>query len=167
MSRAVVVVALLLAPSVAPAQGIGDLAVAIAERGQAKAPRSAVDVTSAIGCRQASPDEVVVCSPAKPKYGPDADVMKAAEPPPPLLETDRRELATQTRCGTGGNLCDSGQIPVTAIALAGAKAVMMAAQGEDWKEVFRTRPDEYQRYLDARSRRRARSRGGSGSSTSK
>ena len=162
-----IVMAALLFPAPAAAQGVGDIAAAIQDKSVKRPTTSIIDVKSAVGCPSGADGEVVVCGSKEPKYGPDADVTKAAEPaplPPPAASPKR---ATTVQCGTGGNLCDSGQIPVTAIALAGAKAVIQAIKGEDWKEVFRTRPDEYQRYLDAKNRRQARARvtvsGGAGS----
>ena len=157
MLRAIVAAAVLI-PAGAGAQGVGDIAAAIQDKSIARPKTSKIDVKSAIGCPGGVDGEVVVCGSKEKKYGPDADVMRAADPAPLPPTPDSRERATAVQCGTGGNLCDSGQIPVTAVALAGAKAVLQAIKGEDWKEVFRTRPDEYQRYLDARQRRQASAR---------
>ena len=148
----------MLVPAVAGAQGVGDIAAAIQDKATRIPSTSIVDVKSAVRCPTGANGEIVVCGSKDKKYGPDADVMTAAEAAPLPPMPDSRERATARQCGTGGNLCDSGQIPVTAIALAGAKAVIQAVKGEEWKEVFRTRPDEYQRYLAARNRRQARAR---------
>ena len=160
MYRAMLLAAILVPVSSASAQGVGDIVEAINNRNfkSSNAPRPLIDIKGAIGCPSGADGEVVVCGSPKPKYGPDAAVMDAADAPSPPPSADRRETVNVESCGVGTNLCDSGQIPVSAIALAGAKAVIQALKGEDWKEVFRTRPDEYQRYLDARNRRQARAR---------
>ena len=160
MYKAVLLIILMLSGSTAASQGVGDIEAAINSKrfGDANASRSVVDTKSAIGCPTGTAGEVVVCGSANREFGPDSDVMKAAEPALPPAAEDRRVTANRVPCGTGGNLCDSGQIPVTAMALAGAKALIQAIKGEDWQEVFRTRPDEYQRYLDTKNQRQTRAR---------
>jgi hypothetical protein len=38
------------------------------------------------------------------------------------------------------------------MALTAVKAAVLASQGDDWREAFRTRPDQYRAYEDAKAR---------------
>lgn len=53
-------------------------------------------------------------------------------------------------CGTVRNECDGGYFPIFQPLMTVVSAVVKAANGEDWREPFRTGPDEYQLYLDAK-----------------
>ena len=108
------------------------------------------------GCEPASPGEVVVCRKAPGKYRIDPDVLQvirrqelAANPPRPPVQ-----VADGDPCKTGPNGCPGeGAVPLLMIALKAAEVALAAAKGEDWREPLRTRPDEYQLYLEERERR--------------
>jgi len=132
----------LAAPVVAAAQ----------ERSSTAAPLSQAlgQLTSQLAqpCKNGSPDEVVVCGRSKRAYRIDPDVLAAtraadAQPPKPPIET-----ATADRCV--GPHCGGATIPLVRMALAAAKAAALAAQGDDWREAFRTHPDQYQVYQQSK-----------------
>lgn len=45
---------------------------------------------------------------------------------------------------------DGGMIPLLPAAVKVATAVVKAAKGEDWREAFRTKADDYQLYQEAK-----------------
>ena len=95
-------------------------------------------------CHSNDPAEVVVCGRYRQQFRIDPQVLaadRAAErlPPKPPLDASR-----DTSC-TGAN-CGGGTIPLVGMALTVLKAVELAAKGDDWREAFRTRPDQYQLY---------------------
>jgi hypothetical protein len=99
-------------------------------------------------CKGHDPDDVVVCGRSKRAYRIDPDVLAAiraadAQPPKPPLET-----AMTDRC-VGPN-CDGATIPLVRMALTAVKAAALAAKGDDWREAFRTHPDQYQVYQQSK-----------------
>ena len=101
-------------------------------------------------CRSSDPAEVVVCGRSKQRYRIDPDVLaatRAAEAPPPKPELDASE---QSSC-VGPN-CGGGTIPFVGLALAALKAAELAAEGDDWRDAFRTHADAYKVYEEARAR---------------
>lgn len=95
-------------------------------------------------CKTNDAEDVVVCGRSKRAYRIDPEVLAASraadsQPPKPPIET-----ATTDRCV--GPHCGGATIPLVRMALAAAKAAALAAQGDDWREAFRTHPDQYQIY---------------------
>lgn len=117
-----------------------------------------VDVSRATkGCWPAAPGEVVVCGErGTSPYRIDAAVLQAirekekAENPRRL--SDRS--ATAESCVVGPNACPgAGAVDLVGPALLVAKSLINAATGEDWREPFRTRPDDYQLHEQAKAQR--------------
>jgi hypothetical protein len=107
--------------------------------------------SSAAECKDSDPTEVVVCGRSQQRYRIDPDVLaatRAAEVPPPKPELD----ATTANACVGPN-CGGATIPLVAMALTAIKAGELAAEGEDWKEAFRTRPDQYKAYQESKKAR--------------
>ncbi|HEX5239208.1 MAG TPA: hypothetical protein VFW39_12195 [Sphingomicrobium sp.] len=116
--------------------------------------RNPVTSPSSKDCKSNDPDSVVVCGRSQHLYRIDPDVLaaeRAAEAPPiraPLTADDAQTACIGAQCGTGG------VVPFIGMALIAATAVAMAADGDDWREVFRTRQEQYQAYLDAKARQK-------------
>jgi hypothetical protein len=101
-------------------------------------------------CRSDDPTTVVVCGRSQQRYRIDPVVLEAtreAEAPPPKPRLD----ATTAEGCTGPN-CGGGVIPLVGMALTAVKAAVLASEGEDWREAFRTHPDAYRQYVDAKTR---------------
>jgi hypothetical protein len=100
-------------------------------------------------CERNAPDEVVVCGHSRHPYRIDPDVLaatRAAEAPrakPPL------DASTAEPCT--GQTCGGGTIPLVGMALTALKAAELAAHGDDWREAFRTHPDQYQAYQQSKA----------------
>lgn len=106
------------------------------------------------GCKSNDPAEVVVCGRSQQRYRIDPQVLaatRAAEalPPKPALDASRDSSCTGPNCG-------GGTIPLVGMALAALKAAELAAQGDDWREAFRTHPDQYQLYEQSKPSKKAR-----------
>lgn len=104
--------------------------------------------SSAAKCRDDDPTEVVVCGRSQQRYRIDPDVLaatRAAEAPPPKPSLD----ATNANACVGPN-CGGATIPLVAMALTALKAAELAAEGDDWKEAFRTHPDQYKAYKESK-----------------
>jgi len=96
-------------------------------------------------CRNDNPKEVVVCGRSQQRFRIDPAVLAAtrvaeARPPKPALDATQDGPCTGSQCG-GGSF-----IPLIPMALKGLKAAELAANGDDWREAFRTRPDQYKAY---------------------
>lgn len=103
-----------------------------------------------VRCRSEDPTTVVVCGRSQQRYRIDPVVLAAtrnAEAPPP-----RPRLDATTAEGCTGPNCGGGVIPLVGMALTAAKAAVLASEGEDWRDAFRTHPDAYQVYEDAKAR---------------
>lgn len=101
-------------------------------------------------CTSDDPSTVVVCGKSQRRYRIDPVVLEAtreAEAPPPKPKLD----ATRSESCIGPN-CGGGMIPLVGMALTAVKAAVLASQGDDWREAFRTHPDEYRAYEDAKAR---------------
>lgn len=104
-------------------------------------------------CRSSDPAEVVVCGRSQQPYRIDPHVLaatRAAEAPPPKPELD---ASRQTACV--GPDCGGGTIPLVGMALAALKAAELAAKGDDWREAFRTHPDQYRLYEGSKAREKS------------
>lgn len=101
----------------------------------------------------AEPGAVVVCGRSPDRFRIDPAVLeaqRAAEAPRAKPET--RIASANTDC-VGPQHCGGGTVPLVGMALAAAaKAAILAIDGEDWREPFRTRPDGYQAYQRARAK---------------
>ena len=105
-------------------------------------------------CASSDPSEVVVCGRSGLKYRIDPVVLaatRATEAPPPKPELDATHVA-----GCVGPNCGGGTIPLVGMALTALKAAELAAAGDDWRDAFRTHPDSYSVYQDAKSRQSSR-----------
>jgi hypothetical protein len=137
---------LLLAIGLGSAAGAQDNGMAIGQTlGQALS--SAAPAARSAACKVARPGEVVVCGHSQEKYRIDPTVLAAtraadAAPPKPALD------ATAVNPCTGQD-CGGGTIPLVGMALTALKAAELAADGDDWRDAFRTHPDAYQQYQAA------------------
>lgn len=108
------------------------------------------EAQSADSCKETDPTEVVVCGRSPQRYRIDPDVLaaaRAAEAPPPKPSLD----ATTANPCVGPN-CGGATIPLVAMALTAIKAAELAAEGDDWKEAFRTHPDQYKAYQQSKAK---------------
>ena len=118
-------------------------------------PAFALSAPIADDCKSSDPHEVVVCGRSQQRYRIDPIVLaatRAAEAPPPKPPLD---ASRDTSC-IGAN-CGGGTIPLVGMALTALKAAELAADGDDWREAFRTRPDQYQEYQEEKAKEAARS----------
>ena len=125
---------------------------AAAQEGSARADRNAlakalsgVREGGSADCKSDDPDTVVVCGRSQQHFRIDPSVLAAtraadAPPPKPSLDATSGQPCTGSQCG-GGNY-----IPLIGMAEVAIKAAELAVQGDDWREAFRTRPDQYQLY---------------------
>lgn len=100
------------------------------------------------GCTSNDPAEVVVCGRSQQRYRIDPDVLEAtrsaeAPPPKPVLDATKANACVGPDCG-------GGTIPLVAMALTAIKAAELAAEGHDWREAFRTHPDQYRAYQESK-----------------
>ena len=141
MSRASIVIVFSLfaasaIPARAQAQAAPDLAHAMQDAGIGKTQ----------SCKDPDPKAVVVCGSARQPYRIDPTVLAAtraseAPPPKPLLDGDVQQVVCSgPQCGGGTT------IPLVGMALTALKAAELAAQGDDWRDAFRTHPDQYSVY---------------------
>lgn len=103
-------------------------------------------------CDSDDPQAVVVCGRSQKPYRIDPDVLAAtraaeAPPPKPPVGSAPPEQCTGPNCGGGS------YVPLVGMALTALKAVELAAQGEDWRNAFRTRPDQYRLYQEEQAKR--------------
>jgi hypothetical protein len=92
--------------------------------------------------------QVVVCGRADHKYRIDPNVLAAtraaeAPPPKPKLDASKEIACVGPNCGGGD------YVPLVGMALTAIKAAELAAQGDDWREAFRTHPDQYRAYQES------------------
>ena len=139
-------------------------AIAIAVPGIAAAqsapPGPRVDLSTPNSqCKAGAPGDVVVCGdrgdrgPSPYRLDPtvlDAERAKAGSTNPARVQ-DRS--ANANLCGTVGDECGGGMIPILGPALRVADAVVKAVQGEDWREAFRNGPSDYERYEEAKRKK--------------
>jgi hypothetical protein len=96
-------------------------------------------------CKSADPKAVVVCGRSQQRFRIDPAVLAAtraaeAPPPKPALDATAGQPCTGSQCGGGS------YVPLVGMALKALKAAELAADGDDWRDAFRTRPDQYQTY---------------------
>lgn len=105
-------------------------------------------------CKTADPTEVVVCGQSQRRFRIDPAVLAAtraveALPPKPPITGDVPEASC-----AGPTNCEGGSyVPLVGMALTALKAAELAADGDDWREAFRTRPDQYQAYQGAKAKK--------------
>ena len=118
----------------------------------AGALRDTLGVKPGSSCKSDEPDAVVVCGRSQHRYRIDPDVLAAerateAPPPkPPLTADDAQTACIGAQCGTGG------VVPLIPMALKAIEAAELAADGDDWRDAFRTHPDQYSAYEQARQK---------------
>ena len=122
----------------------------------AEALRNAVAGSTAHACKSSDPAEVLVCGRSAPRYRIDPSVLAStraveARPPKPLLDASTEQSCVGPDCG-------GATIPLVGMALVALKAAELAAQGDDWREAFRTRPDAYRAYQEAKAKEAKRAR---------
>ena len=105
------------------------------------------------GCRSSGPQEVLVCGRAARQYRIDPVVLATerrheALPSKPPLAPD---AAPDNSC-VGPRHCGDAVIPLVGVALAAAKAAVLASQGDDWRDAFRTRADAYATYEEEKAK---------------
>lgn len=126
-----------LEPSASPSQAIADALRTVAPAQQQSA------------CGRDNPAEVVVCGRSQQHYRIDPTVLasaRAAEAPPP-----KPPVTAETADHCTGADCGGGTIPFVGMALTALKAAELAAQGDDWRDAFRTHPDEYRLYEEEKA----------------
>lgn len=103
--------------------------------------------------------DVVVCGEREQPYRIDPDVL-AGERAREALPVDTRtaqEKAVVGSCHDTPAKCQGGGIiPVLPAALKTIEAVVLAVKGEDWRQPFRSKPDDYEAYKAAQGERRAK-----------
>jgi len=103
------------------------------------------------GCKSNDSAEVVVCGHSQQRYRIDPFVLEAAREVEALPATQPASGdVPQATCV--GPECGGGMIPLVGMALTAAKAAILAANGDDWRDAFRTHPDEYRAYEDAKTK---------------
>jgi hypothetical protein len=136
------------------------LLIAMAEPAAAQQSTAApvvIDLMPLACPENASEADVTVCAQRTPGYRIDPSVLagqRAREPQPPeATERGRSEMAAATSCHDLPSKCQGGGIiPLLPVALRTIEAATLAVKGEDWREAFRTKPDEYQAYQAQRRR---------------
>ncbi len=107
----------------------------------------------ATDCRSGSGPDVVVCGNRGPSpYRIDPVTLDAMRAKEALQHPERvatREPPPEA-CGTVRNECSGDYLPIFGPVMKVVGALVNAANGEDWREPFRTGPDEYQLYQEAR-----------------
>ena len=142
------------------------LSIAFAAAAAQPTPAASSSIDSAVraevsaaakGCgANADASEIVVCGPARDRYRIDPSVletMRAREAPPPKPELNADAAASPSMGCVGPHACHGDQVPLVRMALVAARAAALAASGEDWREAFRTKEDEYQQYRERQDRR--------------
>lgn len=121
----------------------------------AEALREVAPNASKAACKSAEAEAIVVCGRQGSPYRIDPVVLGAqrAAEAPPGKKSDIAAASKGTMQCVGLNNCGAGTVPLVAAALAAAKAAALAAQGEDWREAFRTGPTGYQRYEQSKSQK--------------
>ncbi len=103
-------------------------------------------------CKSTNATEVVVCGRSQERYRIDPDVLAAsraaeAAPPKAPLNATTSEQCAGPNCGGGS------YVPLVGMALTALKAAELAVQGDDWREAFRTHPDEYKAYENSKAKK--------------
>lgn len=142
------VFALMIAAAPAPAaQGAPAAAGPVVE--------SAASPEPAGKCTSQDAAEIVVCRERNSRYRIDPSVLQAfrvREGAPAQPQQRIADLPATSGC-IGLQACKGDTVPLVKMGLAAARAVALAVEGEDWREAFRSKPDEYRLYQDAKARR--------------
>ena len=107
--------------------------------------------SNGLGCRdgESNDGDITVCGRRSDRYRIDPKILAINR----LAESQRGsgidDATSATSCGIGLERCGSDIIPVSAIAFVIAHATVRAAKGEDWRDTFRSSPNEYQIYRSA------------------
>jgi hypothetical protein len=101
-------------------------------------------------CKSDDPTTVVVCGRSQNQYRIDPTVLEATREADALPIKPKLDATTSSAC-IGPN-CGGGMIPLVGMALTAVKAAVLASEGDDWREAFRTHPDQYRAYEDAKAR---------------
>jgi hypothetical protein len=116
-------------------------------------PRSstALDSRPEDACKSSETSEVVVCGRRGPSpYRIDPTVLRVMRERERAENTPSSGRAPVQDCTVGPRGCDNSVIPISTIGIVTAQAIIKAIKGEDWRDPFRTKPDEYQQYIDAK-----------------
>lgn len=145
---------LVLTGLTAPAATAAEAQPAVPSPTLAQALKDASPASAARRCTSSDPAEVVVCGRSASRYRIDPSVLASARavearPPKPLIDASREQSCVGPDCG-------GATIPLVGMALVALKAAELAADGDDWREAFRTRPDAYRAYEDAKAKQATR-----------
>lgn len=105
-------------------------------------------------CVGSSSDEVVICGQPQRSYRIDPNVLqaeRAATAVPDAVQV--RDPNQYAQCV--GPHCGGDFIPLVPIAMRLVAAGIDAAKGNDWRQDFRTHPDEYGAYEEAKAKQRS------------
>lgn len=116
--------------------------------GAIASPPGMPDASSETACKNDDPKTVVVCGRSQQRYRIDPTILEASREAAALPPKQK----TTTDACIGPN-CGGGTIPLVGMVLTVAKAAVLASEGEDWREAFRTRPDGYQVYEGVKARK--------------
>jgi len=120
-------------------------------------PRVVIDLMPMPCPERSTGVEVTVCGRRTPDYRLDPGVLagtRAREALPTDLRTAQGK-AVEGSCHDQPSKCQGGGvIPVLAVASKTIEAVVLAVKGDDWREPFRTKPDEYEAYRAEQQRTR-------------
>jgi len=135
------------------------VALLLAVAGLPSDPGSGKGAQQSAACKGSTADDVVVCGTKNDRYRIDPAVLQTirardALPAKPPLKAD----AAPTGGCVGHEECKGGTVPLVGVALAAVKAVVLAAEGDDWRKVLRTHEDEYALYKEAQAREAMRRR---------
>ena len=125
-----------------------------------RAMDEAMDNPAGHACAPAGEDEILVCAEPRRKYRVDPVVLaieRESEKGPAKPPLDASTTTAGGDC-IGPQKCGDAVLPLVKVALAALKAATLAAKGEDWKDAFRPRPPEYQRYLEEQARAKTRAK---------
>lgn len=121
--------------------------------------RVVIDLTPKPCTSEQADADVTVCARRPDDFRIDPGVLageRALNAPPQDLRTGQQKAIVRD-CHAEWTKCQgSGVVPLLPAALKALQAAALAAKGEDWREAFRTKPDEYQAYRAEQERRRPR-----------
>src|SRR5438552_13022716 len=118
----------------------------------ARALKDPASTTPPATCTSMDAKAVTVCGRRGERYRINPVVLattREAEAPPP--KPPLGDGAPDSDC-VGPQHCGGGTIPLVGMALASVKAAVLAVRGDDWRGAFRTHPDQYQLYEDAKAK---------------
>lgn len=104
-----------------------------------------------LGCGPTDPSDVVVCGSRSRKYRIDRNVL-AAQRATEATPSREQAIDPQEHAQCIGPNCGGDFLPLVSVAMTLAKAAVDAATGADWRQNFRTHPDEYSAYQESKSK---------------